>query len=267
MTLNIAHGRGLSLYQGFHSLRGIHNNLLKIARLIKEAGPDVVALQEVDESSHWNKHLHLLEHLAENTGFPHHYVGVHNRRLGVKPLAYGNAFLSKYPIVHPETVPFGNKTLGEKGFTFVFVEVAGHQLPLLNVHLDYQSRKIRQDQVQRVADFIKQRLKDPPDDFLPPLICGDFNSTRRSTQDAVHRLFQILQDYGHYQLFPENASTWPTYFPTRGLDFVFIPPGWKIGACEVLPAFVSDHRPVVIEFEPLFPSPTEDPSLPEMPAE
>ena len=61
LTLNIAHGRGLSTYQGFHRARGIERNLLRIARLLDREGPDIVAMQEVDEDSHWNQRIHLLD--------------------------------------------------------------------------------------------------------------------------------------------------------------------------------------------------------------
>ena len=52
LTLNIAHGRGLSTYQGFHGARCIERNLLRIARLLQREGADIVAMQEVDEDSH-----------------------------------------------------------------------------------------------------------------------------------------------------------------------------------------------------------------------
>ena len=42
LTLNIAHGRGLSLYQGFHSLKYIYRNLDRIAHLLRRLRPDVV---------------------------------------------------------------------------------------------------------------------------------------------------------------------------------------------------------------------------------
>ena len=48
LTLNIAHGRGLSSYQGFHGVKGIERNLLRISHLFKREAPDIIALQEVD---------------------------------------------------------------------------------------------------------------------------------------------------------------------------------------------------------------------------
>ena len=112
LTLNIAHGRGLSAYQGFHSKRGIHRNLQRIVHLLEKHAPDIVALQEVDEDSHWNERIHLLDVLKEGAGYSYSYLGVHNRRQGRLPLAYGNGLLSRYPIEHAEHEAFGRASLG-----------------------------------------------------------------------------------------------------------------------------------------------------------
>ena len=93
LTLNIAHGRGLSTYQGFHGTRGIERNLLGVARLLQREAADVVALQEVDEDSHWNQRIHLLDFLKAEACYAHSHLGVHNRRGGRLPLAYGNGLL------------------------------------------------------------------------------------------------------------------------------------------------------------------------------
>ena len=47
LTLNIAHGRGLSQYQGFLPERGILRNLSRITKLLERVSPDLVAFQEV----------------------------------------------------------------------------------------------------------------------------------------------------------------------------------------------------------------------------
>ena len=48
VTFNIAHARGLSLFQGLHGRRRFQRNLRKIAHLFDELKPDIVALQEID---------------------------------------------------------------------------------------------------------------------------------------------------------------------------------------------------------------------------
>ena len=114
LTFNIAHGRGaLPVHQGLRSEARIRSNLLKIARLIQRLGVDIVALQEIDENSRWNGSFDHLAFLSAHSGLAHAVHGVNNRRTGRYHLNYGNAVLSRFPIVHSETTPFGYGKLGE----------------------------------------------------------------------------------------------------------------------------------------------------------
>lgn len=249
MTLNIAHGRGLSPYQGFHSAKSIERNLKRIAYLLRRVDADVVALQEVDEDSHWNKRIHLLNVLQEKSGYDESYLGVHNRRAGRLPLAYGNGMLSKFPIRHAEHQAFGRASLGEKGFMCAELETEQGILPVINLHLDFKSRLRRIEQVERLTKFLEEKhYTSDMKPHLSPIICGDFNSRQGKRTDAVRHLFRYLLESLEYQLFPKSKTrTFPSFMPTHGLDFFFIPPTYKVENCEVLRSFVSDHRPVVLE--------------------
>jgi endonuclease/exonuclease/phosphatase family metal-dependent hydrolase len=250
LTLNIAHGRGLSTYQGFHSARGIERSLVRVAHLLKKVNADIVALQEVDEDSHWNRRIHLLDVLQAQTGYKHAYLGVHNRRAGKLPLAYGNGLLTHFPIVHAEHKAFGQASLGEKGFVCAELETAHGILPVVNLHLDFRSRLRRIEQVERLIQFLdNKKYTETGTPHLSPLVCGDFNSRSGRRGDAVRHLFQYLEDQCAYQLLPKGrrSGTFPSLFPVHGLDFVFVPPGYQVCGCEVIRSFVSDHRPVLVE--------------------
>ncbi len=252
LTLNIAHGRGLSAYQGFVSARGIQRCLRRVAHLLKKVDADIVALQEVDEDSHWNQRIHLLDSLKEQTDYPHSYLGVHNRRSGKLPLAYGNGLLTKFPIAHAEHTAFGRATLGEKGFMCVELETPHGILPVVNLHLDFRSRLRRIEQVEHLIGFLDdKKYTDEGTPHLSPVVCGDFNSRSGKPSDAVRHLFSYLQDQCAYALLPmgRKSRTFPSLFPLHGLDFVFVPPSYKVCSGEVLRSFVSDHRPVLVELE------------------
>ena len=252
ITFNIAHGRGLSLYQGFHTARGIQANLARIGRLLAETGADIVALQEVDEDSHWNRRINLLECLRKEAGFAHAYLGVNNRRTGHKPLAYGNAILSRHLVRFWENNPFGEATLGEKGFLYAEVDIGGQALPLLNLHLDYRSRKKRIVQVERVLEYLRAKPHPNCDGrrLLAPVICGDFNTHSRRVGDAVRHLFEAVLAHGEYEIHPPpRSATFPAHLPSRALDFILLPQPYRVLRCEVLKVYLSDHRPVLLEFE------------------
>jgi len=252
LSLNIAHGRGLSTYQGFHTAKGIERNLKRIARLLKRLTPDVIALQEVDEDSHWNKRIHLLDYLQREAGYKHSQIGVNNRREGPLPLAYGNAVLSRYAIEAADTQAFGTATLGEKGFLYSEIALPHGYLPIVNLHLDYKSRLRRIEQIERLIDYLEARhLEKGGRSYFSPIICGDFNSASKKPNDAVLHLFRYLENHCDYQYHPKNSRTFPSLFPTRALDFIFIPPSYKVMHCEVPRSYVSDHRPVLMDLEVL----------------
>lgn len=248
LTLNIAHGRGLSLYQGFHTLKYIHRNLDRIAHLLRRLRPDIVALQEVDEDSHWNRHINLLQYLQENAAYSHAFHGIHNRRLGQKRLAYGNAILSHHRIHSSESISFDSKTLGGKGYVFAEVEVGNLVIPVINLHLDYRSRRIRTEQVERIIvdlDARSNRIEGAR--RMTPIIFGDFNTSSKSAHDAVQHLLTHVRQHTDYQIHPEQGRTFPAYYPRWGYDFIFVPDEYKVLSCRVIRSYVSDHRPVLMQ--------------------
>ncbi|MGE9296396.1 MAG: endonuclease/exonuclease/phosphatase family protein [Puniceicoccales bacterium] len=249
VTFNIAHGRGLSLYQKFSSPVRIRKNLKAIGQLLQHVNADIVALQEVDEDSHWNWNINLLDEIRETCGLDYAEIGVNNRRTGPKPLAYGNAILSRYPLHHWDNQAFGEATLGEKGFLYAEIDFHGHLLPIVNLHLDFRSRRRRLEQVERILDYIVEKAH-PGGNGVPlsPIICGDFNSRSQPKQDAVNHLFGHILEHREYRRFPDSGFTFPAHFPRKAIDFIFLPEPYMMTRCEILPGYLSDHRPVLLEF-------------------
>lgn len=250
MTFNIAHGRGLGLYQGFTGETRLRRNLSAIASLVKEEDADVVAFQEIDEDSHWHKGVRMMDELSAAAEYPHVMMGVNNRREGEKPLAYGNALFSKFEADLWDNQPFGNATLGEKGFLYAELAIGGpYLLPIINLHLDYRSRERRIIQIERLLDYMRKRPLRPDRAHLPPVVCGDFNSRASIAGDAVQHLFRHMIEHGAYSLYPEKARTFPSIRPLKGIDFMFIPNDFSVTECHVVKTLLSDHIPVVVEFE------------------
>lgn len=247
VTLNAAHGRGLSLYQGFVSRRRLLENLEGIAGFLREADADLVALQEVDGDSHWNKRLDMPALLAKQAGYPVALLGVNTRRAGLLHLNYGNALLSRLPVARWENRPFGNAALGEKGFLYAEVRAGRLTVPLAVVHLCYKSPERRRAQVARLMDFLARR--EPAEGRTAPVVCGDFNAPASGTDDAVRELLASLRPgFGDYRIHPVDAPTFHALRPNRRLDFVFLPASFRLLACEVPRVLLSDHLPVTVDF-------------------
>ena len=249
LTFNIAHARGLNPIQGLTSARKLRLNLRRIARLLDELKPDIVGLQEIDECSRWAGNFDQLDYLRLHAGFPHAVFGINTRRKGLLNLCYGNAFLSRHPIVATETIVFGQRSVGEKGFLFAEFDIAGRLVPFVNLHLHFSSRERRIRQLGRLLAWLREKQGARRQLWqVPPIICGDFNNPGTSP-DATAALLSHLSDYHDYVVHPVNGRTFPSPLPSRMLDFVFLPPACREVRSEVVRTFISDHRPVMVDFE------------------
>ena len=251
LTFNVAHARGtLPVHQGLRSAVRIRRNLLKIAALIRKLTADIVAVQEIDENSSWNGRYNHLTFLSEHCGLPITAMGLTNQREGRYPLNYGNGVLSRFPIKHAESEVFGPSQLGGKGFLLAEVELAaGRHLPLINVHLHHASRKQRLLQADMLMKFITQRTVERGGHWIaPPVICGDFNNAAH-LPDATAMLLGFCEETNNYTLLPKTGRTFPAALPAFALDFVFLPQECQVVHAEIVRCYLSDHRPVLVEFE------------------
>jgi endonuclease/exonuclease/phosphatase family metal-dependent hydrolase len=247
VTFNIAHGRGLTPIQGLTSSRKIRVNLRRIAALLYRLKPDVVAMQEIDERSRWAGNFDHLDYLRVHAGYPYGAFGINNQRQGLLNLSYGNAILSRHPLVETETVVFGRRRLGEKGFLYAEIEIGGRPVPFVNLHLHASSRLERLRQLELLVAWLREKRRIHARRWaLPPIICGDFNSPA-TRDDATAALLGHLAAHGDYAAYPSEEATFPSPLPSRALDFIFVPAGCHPVRCEVVRSFLSDHRPVLVE--------------------
>jgi endonuclease/exonuclease/phosphatase family metal-dependent hydrolase len=251
LTFNIAHARGASpVHQSLRSGARLRTNLLKIARLVTRLEADVVALQEIDQDSRWSGSFDHLDFLREHTGLRHAVHGVNNRRAGRYHLNYGNAFLSRFPVLHHETVAFGRGTVGEKGFLFAEIDTPAGRLPLVNMHLHHRSRPARLRQAAQLMRFLDlQRTQRHARWRTGPILCGDMNNPA-AKPDATAELLDYLGRFENYVLFPTGrvVHTFPSLWPRRPLDYIYLPRVCVEPKAMVVRSFLSDHRPVLVEF-------------------
>jgi endonuclease/exonuclease/phosphatase family metal-dependent hydrolase len=132
---------------------------------------------------------------------------------------------------------------------YVELDVAGRKLPLVNLHLHFSSRVQRLKQLERLLAWLRDKHRLHAREWaMPPIVCGDFNNSG-TRDDATAALLSHLSDYGDYTLHPVNGATFPSPLPRRALDFIFLPSSCAGARCEVVRSLLSDHRPVVVDFE------------------
>lgn len=239
----------MPVHQSLRSTTRIRRNLLKIAALIRKVRADVVAVQEVDENSRWNGSFNHLTFLSEHSGLPFTAIGLTNARAGPYPLNYGNGVLSRWPIRHAETITFGRRQLGDKGFLFVETELAsGRHLPVISLHLHHTSRKQRLAQAGILMKFMTERGGQRGTHWaVPPILCGDFNNPPHKP-DATAMLLGFCEEANNYTLLPKSGRTFPAALPAFMLDFILLPEECRVVHSEVVRCYLSDHRPVLVEF-------------------
>lgn len=208
----------------------------RTARVIRDSGADVVALQEVDRGVERSERRDLVAELSDLTGLPHTAFG-HN--LDFQGGAYGNALLSRYPINDAENILLEQVVPHEqRGVLRARVDVDGRSVTVFVVHLDHQHASER----LRGLDQIEELLP-PPDEAV--VLAGDLNAEPESP--AYARATAFLND-AWVAAGMGDGFTFPADVPARRIDYVFYRPPLEPVSAEVLQTQASDHRPVVVGF-------------------
>lgn len=223
----------------------------RIVDIVRHHDADIVLLQEVDEGAPRSRELDLARELAEDLGYPHFAVG-HNVTL--RKGRYGNATLSRWPIVRERNIDLTVESLKRRGCqhtTIVVEKVSGHphELEVFNLHLGL-SVKERARQIGKLVKSDEFRDLDPHRNCL---VGGDFNDWR----SLLHSIFvEVLdfhcatQDDGDYTA---GMRTYPSFRPTGALDKLYYRGQLRSVSARTCRRAVSrvasDHLPVVVDLE------------------
>lgn len=238
-TLNIAHGRGLASSQVWLKRSVFEANLDAIADTLNREAPDVVALQEVDAPSAWSGRFDHLARIADATGFPHRYHGLHFDATVLKTnVKYGTALLSGRPLASPSSLEFDAKVVGSKGFTTAEIEFGGRSLLVASVHLNWYSTRIRLRQARQVVKALERTE-------LPILLMGDFNC-QWNDDDALRTIANQL-NLQSYTPDANKLNTFPAHAPNTRIDWILTSPELEFVTYRVCPDRVSDHLAVIAD--------------------
>lgn len=214
-------------------------DLPRIARTITAAEPDIVALQEVDRGTDRTQRVDQAAELSRLTEM-HVVFGANIDYDGGQ---YGNAVLSRYPILRQENHLLPSPRGGEqRGVLQVEIELPGIDPPLmlLATHLDHRPNDVER---RESAAAINRLAADRPDQ--PALLAGDLNDTPESA--TLERLAAEWNRAGEGAL-----PTVPVDDPTRQIDFILYRPQdrWRVVDVRVLDErLASDHRAILAVLE------------------
>lgn len=218
-------------------LRRTDDHFKTITEFITDLKPDVVGLVETDGGSFRMRLLHQAQQMALATGLPHHTFGVKYKADGLLrrfPVfsKQGNALLTKGRVQHKRFHYF------RRGFKRLVIELELDQATLFLVHLSLR-RNVRRSQLLQLQQFVAETSK-------PCIVAGDFNALM-----GPDELKGFLEATGMNQANNDNAPTYPSWNPCHVLDFVCYSPKLKLNAFTLPKVTLSDHLPLVCDFEDL----------------
>ncbi len=199
----------------------------RIATVLQEIDADIVALQEVPlGGEHWPNLLHDLAHATRTVGVDGFTFSVGGRR-------FGNAILSRYPVLVTRRIDISFGSREPRGALDADIYCHGTRLRVIATHLGLRAAE-RRAQVARLLQVF-----DTGD--MPMMLMGDVNEWFV----WGHTLRTLV---AHFQPVPAPA-TFPSCLPLLALDRIWIRPRYRLVRVRVhgSPAarVASDHRPLV----------------------
>jgi len=204
-------------------------DLERIAAVIREQKPDLVALQEVDNKCRRSKSVDQAAELAKLTGLH----GVFGKAMDYDGGEYGQAILSRFAIGDTQVHQLPGD--GEPRIAFeAEVKVADKPLRIITVHLDHQQDERRLKQAETLMKALENHHE-------PMILAGDFNDVPGSAP-----LLAFTAPWTPLAK-KEPVLTCPAKQPAVEIDHMIVRGLEATGSVEVLPeALASDHRPLVV---------------------
>ena len=173
----------------------------RIARVLKEIGADVVALQEVQTHAH----LDTFEYLRAETGM--NLIAAPTMKLGDGQ--FGNALLTRLPVTASTRIDLSLPGREPRVAIDATLDAGGTPLRVIATHLGLRPGE-RQIQIERLLDAVRAQPN------LLTVLVGDLNEWFMSRR-ALRRLHEHFGE-------PPAPATFPSLLPLFALDRIWCSP-------------------------------------------
>jgi endonuclease/exonuclease/phosphatase family metal-dependent hydrolase len=226
-----------------HRCVGVDGRLdvARIAAVIAQARPDIVALQELDVLRARTGRVDQARAIAHHLGMSFHF----HAAFQVLEERYGDAVLAAAPLTVIKAGPLPGSSaiqgLEPRGALWLALELGGRRLQVLNTHLGLVPHEQRAQARALVGpDWIGARKAGDP----PLVVLGDFNATPYA---ATYRILS-----GRLAIASRTRPTFPSRLPMLAIDHVFFDGALSATHVETPLAAgarkASDHLPLVVDF-------------------
>ena len=190
---------------------------------ITEANADIIALQEVDLNALRSGRLDTAKYLAEGTKYPYyHFFSALEFPTGGE---YGLAILSRYPILHTETVKLPSLPYEQRILAHAEIALWDKTIHFFATHLSYEKNEVRASQFAGISQILSEY-----EDYI---LAGDFNIVHFAEFEAIPEAAAVYTEKDGIITFPGNKT---------GIDnILFSPSFWSFDFFQVFPQTHSDH--------------------------
>lgn len=232
-----------------HSCRCMDGRLSthRIARVIAQYQPDVVALQELDAGMSRTEYLDQAHEISQYLEMEFHF----HPAIHVEEERYGNAILTHLPLklIKAGNLPLitNQPLLEPRGAIWVSVKVHDVNVQIINTHFGFRTM----EHIPQVNALLGDKWLGNTKFQQPLILCGDFNFFPNSA--PYKRVVQYLQDtqlqlHGH-----RPVNTFSGRFPSARIDHIFTNSMFEVLNIQVprthITRSASDHLPLIVDLK------------------
>ena len=231
MTFNIQHCLDYNYYLA-NKIERINFDVM--ADAIKEVSPDIVGLQEVRGEGRVDSYKEQTEILSSLANMPYHFFA---KAIDFADGPYGNALLSKVPIVSKEviTIPDPEVKTGTDWYETRCVLKATLEggITVLVTHVGL-NRDEKENAIKTITEHIASEKC---------ILMGDFNLSPEDPLLVPIR--EKMKDTA--DAFDRPKLSCPSDNPDKKIDYIFVSPDIEILSADIPAIIASDHRPHITE--------------------
>ena len=230
-----------------HSCVGMDGKIStrRIAKIIAQYDPDVVALQELDVGKSRTQAVDQAHEIARELEMEFHF----HPAMQIEEELYGDALLSRHPmrLIRAGELPGppNRPRLQTRGALWVEIEVEGRKVQILNTHLGVRPIEQR----YQTPELMGSKWLSHPDCRGPVILCGDFNATPQ--HKTCRRIMQMLNDAQDILDNHVPQRTWFGRLPVGRIDHIFVGKEIEVQSCLVprtaQTRVASDHLPLIVD--------------------